>query len=175
MGWIARVAVAGVTVPVLALGLVGCTPGVRGVVGLERTEDGWRVAYATCAGFHLSAPVALHDRSQVNDQHEYTIVRQFPVAVADSRIGHAEIADPVDFERLVRGGGEFALGASQATLFITVGMFGPVFDRNDLDALHIGQILTRPLPGSSHYPFGSVILDQPADMVAMLDDHWCNR
>jgi hypothetical protein len=141
--------------------LVGCTPGIVGLMGLQRTGDGYRVVVATCPGYTLQT-AGLADRSRVNDKQEFLTIQKWELSTADDGLASADIADVSEFENLIARG-EFMLGGTIPG-FIPAVVAGPDFTAEDLARLQVDEVLTV-VPRS----FENVVQRSADDMVASLD------
>lgn len=152
----------GVIACVLAsLLLVGCTPGIVGLMGLQRTGDGYRVVVAMCDGYTLQT-ATLRDRSRVNDKQEFLTIQEWELGAADDGRASADIPDASGFESLIAAG-DFMLWGTTPDLFSSA-VYGPTFEAEDVQQLRTDEVLTV-VPGT----FERVVQDNPDGMLASLD------
>lgn len=146
---------------VAALVLTGCSPAIRGIIGIQRTGESFTVIAATCEGITLGTAQLL-DLSQVNDKSEYVTVREWSMQGADQGVRRTDEFATAEFLSFL-GQGAFRLWGEDAA-FIRNVVAGPEFTRADLLTLTEGEVLTV-----DSKDFEEVVLADGAEMSASLD------
>ena len=158
--WLAPV----VVLTVLAA-LTGCTPGLIGAAGLQRTGDHLAVVVVTCGDASLET-LTLRDLGRVNEHSEYAVATDWTLERSNEGVAQRDIGPASDLLGQV-GGGQFMLFGELGGL-VPMAVLGPSFGRADIDALPDGSILSHSVINDAN-----VVLDNQRAFSELVQTEYC--
>lgn len=145
--------------------ITGCTPGLIGAAGLQRTGDHLAVVVATCDDASLET-LTLRDLDRVNEHSEYAVATEWTLERPTEGVAQRDIGPASDLLGQV-GGGQFMLFGEIGGI-VPVAILGPSFDRADVDALPDGSILSHSVIDDAN-----VVLDNQRAFSELVQTEYC--